>query len=283
MKVSVLIPVCRAEAHIARAVSSLLLQTYVDWEAVIAVDDGRDYVNILKSHGIVDERIHQTFTKHPRSGPSAARNAAIDAANGEVYALLDADDTMHPEKLAKLAPMAMEYGVACSDIQLIRSDTNEVFSSHHQKYAEGLLGPADLMKASFHSFAHLVWNNRRVALRFDESIKLAEDVIFATQCFNFIEHAYYTPAVLHSYYKDAGSTTNERDIARHFIRVYHALLHDLEKEGLDVKNREAKEALVRFTNVMLDLEHYYLEEQNPDPVMGFYHFLGRHKQALYTF
>ena len=43
-------------------------------------------------------------------GPSVARNAAIDAANGTWLAILDADDAFAPSRLAKLIPFAVETG-----------------------------------------------------------------------------------------------------------------------------------------------------------------------------
>ena len=48
-QVSIITPAYRVEAFIHHAVKSVLAQTLLDWEMVIASDDGQDYAQILFS------------------------------------------------------------------------------------------------------------------------------------------------------------------------------------------------------------------------------------------
>ncbi|MCS6779178.1 MAG: glycosyltransferase [Geminicoccaceae bacterium] len=118
--VSVLIPVYRAHTTLARCLASLLAQTLPDWEAVIAVDDGDPgYPELLAAAGIADPRIRFVATDGVRTGVAHARNVALAAARGRLAAPLDADDTMAPERLATLAPLALARGAASDNVQIL--------------------------------------------------------------------------------------------------------------------------------------------------------------------
>jgi glycosyltransferase involved in cell wall biosynthesis len=93
--VSVVIPTYNYGHCVADAVDSALAQTYPAVE-VIVVDDGStdDTPDRLAKYG---DRIR--VIRQPNQGLSAARNAGIRAAAGELVALLDSDDAFHPRKL----------------------------------------------------------------------------------------------------------------------------------------------------------------------------------------
>jgi glycosyltransferase involved in cell wall biosynthesis len=95
--VSCIVPVFNAERYLAEALDSILSQTYQPVE-VIVVDDGSTdgTAQVAAGYG---ERI--TYLYQENSGPAAARNKGIDAAQGEFVAFLDADDVWHEEKLAR--------------------------------------------------------------------------------------------------------------------------------------------------------------------------------------
>ncbi|OIP11283.1 MAG: glycosyl transferase family 2 [Betaproteobacteria bacterium CG2_30_68_42] len=94
--VSVVIPAYNAGWCVARAVDSALQQTHAARE-IIVVDDGSqdDTAAVLARYGDAVRVVHK-----PNGGLSSARNAGIAAARGEYVALLDADDSWLPGKLA---------------------------------------------------------------------------------------------------------------------------------------------------------------------------------------
>lgn len=97
-RVSVIVPAWNAARYLSEAIGSLLAQTFQNFE-VIVIDDGStdDTYEIALRH--VDSRI--TVIRHEtNSGPAAARNTGIRHAKGAYIALLDADDTAYPERLA---------------------------------------------------------------------------------------------------------------------------------------------------------------------------------------
>ena len=119
--VSVVIPAFRAEATIARAVSSALSQESA--EIVVVSDDGADYAPVLARAGLKDSRVRHATTGRIGAGPAIARNLGQAAASGELVAWLDADDLFHPGRLAALAPLARERGAAADNVRVVDDAT----------------------------------------------------------------------------------------------------------------------------------------------------------------
>jgi glycosyltransferase involved in cell wall biosynthesis len=97
-RVSVIIPAFNAATHIAESLGSVVAQTFGDWEAIVADDFSTDATaEIAAGFG---PRVKVVRSSENR-GPAAARNLALDKANGELVALLDADDYWLPEYLER--------------------------------------------------------------------------------------------------------------------------------------------------------------------------------------
>ena len=95
--VSCIVPVFNGERYLAEALDSILAQTYRPVDLIVVDDGSTDgTAQVAAGYG---ERI--TYLYQENSGPAAARNKGIDAAQGEFVAFLDADDVWHEEKLAR--------------------------------------------------------------------------------------------------------------------------------------------------------------------------------------
>jgi glycosyltransferase involved in cell wall biosynthesis len=94
--VSVLMPVFNAEATIADAVSSILRQTYDDFELVI-VDDGSNDAGPAAVESFREKRIR--LIRAPHRGIIHALNLGIAECRAELIARMDADDISHPRRL----------------------------------------------------------------------------------------------------------------------------------------------------------------------------------------
>ena len=114
----------RNRAHFLRpAVESALGQTHRELELIVVNDASEDgTVDLLRTLSATDSRLRVITIAH-RSGPSAARNAAIREARGEFVTGLDDDDRMLPNRLATLlAAFRPEFAFVCSAF-LLRSKT----------------------------------------------------------------------------------------------------------------------------------------------------------------
>ena len=122
--ISVIIPVYNRKDCVAKAIESVLAQTYPVQE-IIVVDDGSVdgvYDELNRRYG---NRLH--LIRQENAGVSAARNRGIAQATGEWIAFLDADDEWMPVKLQRqveaLESLGTEYGVCFTDCQY-RGDEN---------------------------------------------------------------------------------------------------------------------------------------------------------------
>lgn len=95
--ISVITPTYNRAAFLKRAISSVLNQTYRNFEMIIADDCSTDNTEQMVS-GIDDERI-KYIKLESNKGPAGARNEAIKTAKGQYITLLDSDDEYLPQKL----------------------------------------------------------------------------------------------------------------------------------------------------------------------------------------
>ena len=92
-KISVIMPVFNAEAHILGSVSSVLGQSFQNIELIV-VDDGSTDSGIKVLENIKDQRLKVIAQNN--SGVSAARNRGMAEAAGGYIAFIDADDSWSP-------------------------------------------------------------------------------------------------------------------------------------------------------------------------------------------
>ncbi len=97
--VTVAMPLYNGAATVARAIDSILQQTFRDFELVL-IDDGcsDNTIGIVRSYN--DPRI-RLIVHETNQGLAATRNHLVDQARGEFIAWLDQDDWSHPERLAR--------------------------------------------------------------------------------------------------------------------------------------------------------------------------------------
>lgn len=95
--VSIMMPAYNAEKTIAKALKSLQLQTYLNWECII-IDDGSKDKTAEIALSLNDNRI-RLITLEKNMGRGYARQVALDNSNGTYIAMLDADDWYYPAKL----------------------------------------------------------------------------------------------------------------------------------------------------------------------------------------
>ena len=98
-KVSVLMPLYNAEKYVKKAIQSILLQTFEDFELILIDDCPTDHTMEIVAD-IQDPRIK--IVKHNENkGISAARNTGFKACSGKYIALMDDDDLASKDRLEK--------------------------------------------------------------------------------------------------------------------------------------------------------------------------------------
>lgn len=104
--VSVIMPAYNCERFIEAAITSVVNQTYDNWELIIIDDGSTDSTcSIAESFSNEDKRIR--IVKNPiNMGVAKTRNRGFDLANGDYIALLDSDDLWCNDKLDKQIDLA---------------------------------------------------------------------------------------------------------------------------------------------------------------------------------
>ena len=96
-KVSVIIPTHNRAESLRSAITSVLNQTYQDFEIIIIDDASKDNTREVIAH-FSDTRIKYIYNQLGK-GDAGSRNIGIINSSGEYIALLDDDDEWLPEKL----------------------------------------------------------------------------------------------------------------------------------------------------------------------------------------
>ena len=140
-KISVIIPLYNKESAIENTVSSVLKQTYKNFELIISDDGSTDNSSsIIKRMALDDKRIKYFYKSN--GGVSSARNYGLSKAVGDWVVFIDADDEMLPNNLEHLHSLVANYNVeiAAANVFLhnekglfenlnLRLDKNKIYSN----------------------------------------------------------------------------------------------------------------------------------------------------------
>jgi len=203
--ITVIVPVYNVANYLRTGLDSLLAQERRDWTA-ICVDDG----STDESGAILDEYaardVRFTVVHQANGGLSAARNAGLDRATGEIILFFDPDDEVGPQWIQRLAEgidgVDLAWGGLTSFCDGEESDWTSPDVGRTYQGAEvkqrvwravfgyrlrdlfRLLTPKGLWKGCGREFVGLTSRayRRRIIgdLRFDESLGLYEDAIFVS-------------------------------------------------------------------------------------------------------
>ena len=106
--ISLIVPVYNVKDYLKTCLQSILEQTYKNLE-IILVDDGSDdgSSGICDEYARMDQRIKTIHLPH--SGVSAARNAGLAAATGELLGFVDSDDWIDHDMYQYLYTLMQEH------------------------------------------------------------------------------------------------------------------------------------------------------------------------------
>lgn len=213
-KISVIVPVYKAEAFLERCVSSILKQTFRDIELILVDDGSPDSCPILcDNFAQADDRvrvIHKT-----NGGVSTARNAGLDAARGEYIAFVDSDDWLEADMYEKMIGIADNYNcdvVMCDCVKdapcgsslyshPIRGgyyDKNALKTEHfpHLLIMENVEYPATISNWT------LLWKNslNTSKMRYEQGIRYSEDLLFGAKLVYAASSFYYMKGEAYYHY-----------------------------------------------------------------------------------
>ncbi|GAB2698821.1 hypothetical protein GCM10027037_23970 [Mucilaginibacter koreensis] len=213
----------------SESLNSVLGQTYTNWECII-INDGStdDSEHIVQNHLTTDNRFK--YIKQKNGGLSNARNNGIKASTGIYIQLLDADDTLEPNKLEQNLKVydsvsEAESTIVYSSMRYFEdndpSDLKILGRSHfiahielkeddNHKSQQELLLQKNPFVVSAPLYPSAVFE--RIGL-FDESLKALEDWDFNIRCsiggYKF-HHFYANSALTHIRLHDKSMMRNQK-------------------------------------------------------------------------
>jgi len=119
--ITVLLPTYNSEKYIAEAISSILNQTFKDFELLIIDDGSTDSTEKIISQ-FKDKRIRYIYKKH--TGLADTLNFGLNHANYDWIARMDADDISHPNRLQE-------------QVKLIDEDVTKIIFSKGAYFRDG--------------------------------------------------------------------------------------------------------------------------------------------------
>ena len=171
---SIIVPVYNTEQFLDKCVSSILAQTYNDFELIL-VDDGSpdNCPQMCDKYAQSDSRIKVLHKKN--GGVSSARNLGISVARGTYIWFVDSDDYIEPFSLQRLFEVQNSYNAELyvfnnrSVCELSTENINDFFRKYYFTYALGFEPWNKLYKRDV-----IIENH----LQFDTQEKIGEDLLF---------------------------------------------------------------------------------------------------------
>ncbi len=249
--VSFVIAAYNAESSVARAIESALGQRDVSVEVVV-VDDRSSDRTVEIARAFPPELV-KVITLDQNRGPGGARNAGLEAARGRWIAVLDSDDTVHPQRLLRMITRAETHGarIAVDNLEVVRdgAGTREAMFEPSLLEAHPELTLADFIAAnimfeSTFSFGYMKPIFERSfleqhQLRYDETLRIGEDYIFLASAMAKGGRCVVEPGVGYAYHIREGSISRVLEL-RHVEAMLSADATFLEQHRLDPRAATAQ-------------------------------------------
>lgn len=227
--ISVIVPVYNVAPYLAACIDSILAQTLTDLELLLVDDGSTDGSgDICDDYACRDARV--TAMHQSNAGPSAARNAALDVAQGDFVAFVDSDDVIHSRYLELLHGLITE----ADDIDIVQAPYQIVPDAQrarygHERLAAALpacnkrceLTPRQALEAMLYqtgtadsSPCKLFRRTLFEGLRFPVAFRVYEDLYLMAQLYPRIRRMVWVDVPIYFYFKQDGGTLNSQSIKR---------------------------------------------------------------------
>ena len=219
-RISVVMPTFDTDPQwLQEAIDSVRSQTYGNWQLCIA-DDGssrQGTLELLRRWARRDRRIRVTFLPENR-GISAASNAALALARGQVVALLDHDDVLQPDALHRIVETLNEQ----RDLDYIYTDEDklELDGTRSNPFFKPDWSPDLLLSMNY--VTHLSVFRRELLDRvggFREGFEGAQDWDLILRVTDHTDRIAHVPRVLYSWRKAPGSAASSEEAKPYAYRA----------------------------------------------------------------
>lgn len=220
-KVSVIVPVYKAESYLHKCIDSILQQSFRDFELIL-VDDGSPDASgrICDEYAKIDQRV--SVVHKSNGGVSSARQKGLNMAKGDYVIFVDSDDWVEPDYLSELYNKALRESadmVICDFYEIERGEKNRVDCSFE------FVSSDELVKSLFCGFRCFCMNKlvRRSAftdnsIEFPLDISIGEDMYVMVSLFKAGIIPVYLNRALYNYTIDVNANSLSRNFSLNHYR-----------------------------------------------------------------
>lgn len=217
-ELSIIVPIYKVEKYLPKCIESILNQSFIDFELILVDDGSPDYCGLIcDEYAGKDSRvkvIHQN-----NQGVSAARNAALDVAEGRYLGFVDADDWIEKDMYQTMLQTAFvsRADVVICGIQyftengiLIREDLKGCKCFSQKELLINLYGKPNPMGGGCVNKVFL--RSKIENVRFNPNLSMAEDWVYLFECFKQCDSGYQIPAAFYNVVERSDSTTRKNEV-----------------------------------------------------------------------
>ncbi len=281
-RISVIMPVYNAESFLMESVSSILDQTFSDFELLIGDDGCTDRsIEIIRSFN--DDRII-VIRNEENLGIANTLNRLIDASRGEYIARQDSDDISLPKRLEKqinFLDKNQEIGICGTNFTIFGNKRKQMFMPLQD----------DDIKACmlvYNPICHPTVMIRKSCLTkyYDQSLYPAEDYALWHELSKTSKLANLPDSLLNYRWHETNiSTTKEKsqiEIANSIrADIFHeTLAYNIEERETRLLTQVTNSRLTDYTDLLL-FEKFLLKIRSKNKETGYYNERALHRRSFH--
>lgn len=306
--ISIIIPIYNAAPFLSETIQSAINQTYPNLE-ILLLDDGstdssskicEQFTKQFKTN--IAQKLNQPknpapdssniqyrrqicFYSLPHQGVSATRNHGLNKLSGEYFCFLDADDLLAPTFVAELFDFANQRHlkfVSSSYQRIVENYIPETLKANpairldkNRQAQPRIFSKADFFSKlldleSGYGFCHmkLIYHSLK-NLRFDESLKVAEDALYNFAILKQVSQVGVLPKTLYFYrvHKDSTVRTFSTEYTKNYQTAMQTIQYYLSLNFPDSlsANQKQFQAFVA-SHLFLILTNFCCHQDNPSTI-----------------
>lgn len=255
-KISIVVPVYKAEKYLEECLQSIASQSYTNFEVLLVYTPSYDQtLNICRYFAAKDKRFFIIENNTGMLGVSHARNLGLNEARGQYLGFVDSDDVVASDMFTLLIGGLQTSGGDMAVCKETRKKENFAHQAKHNIVLSQTQAQKTFLIGDWY-FGE-VWNKlfrwEKVSdIRFDESLHVAEDIDFVWRVLQRVETAVFIPAERY-YYRYNPDGLTHRFLAKQYQDIC-AVLTNIENTLSD-KQEELKR-LVRVQYTLKNIQSF---------------------------
>lgn len=230
-KISIIIPSYNRKKMLQRAVSSVVNQSYNNWELVIVDDGSTDgtsaYIKALNHKQIV-------YIYQENSGRSSARNKGVSSATGTYICFLDSDDELLPNYLEVFRELVSENAeqIYLAGVRLKGKKESKTYLPEREKEKCIL----QILKGTFNLMPFCFYKSLLTENLFEPKIYYGEDFQFLIPV--VLNHKICIKAIETSIVHEHSERTINKvffDVKNSYLQLEQSILHTIDQNRVELE------------------------------------------------